>query len=176
MHLFSRFQAFIIAASSMSLKQLFKMTQQNLFTTPHSASFGALLPRVLPNASILKSTILMLLLKKTERSSHFHMRLVPNMYEHALAALMIYSDGTHLAQFGSASLCPLYAFFGNQSKYDRAKPSHFAAHHVAYMPSVRDSDLLHQFCDKLLFSFQIIFKISIQQPSVKPLQQQLSHS
>lgn len=57
-------------------------------------------------------------------------------YEHAIAALMVYSDGTHLAQFGTASLCPLYAFFGNQSKYDRAKPSQFAAHHVAYLPSV----------------------------------------
>lgn len=57
-------------------------------------------------------------------------------YEHAIAALMIWSDETGLAQFGSASLWPIYAFFGNQSKYDRAKPSRFAAHHVAYMPSV----------------------------------------
>ena len=62
-------------------------------------------------------------------------------YEHAVAALMAYSDGTHLAQFGSASLCPLYVFFGNQTKYDRAKPSQFAAHHVAYLPSVKKISL-----------------------------------
>jgi len=59
-------------------------------------------------------------------------------YEHAIAALIVYSDGTQLAQFGSALLCPLYAFFGNQSKYDHAKPSQFAAHHVAYLPSVSE--------------------------------------
>jgi hypothetical protein len=59
-------------------------------------------------------------------------------YEHAVAALMAYSDGTHLAQFGAASLCPLYVSFGNQSKYHRAKPSQFAAHHAAYLPSVRE--------------------------------------
>jgi hypothetical protein len=57
-------------------------------------------------------------------------------YEHAIAAMMISSDSTNLGQFGCASLWPIYAFFGNQSKYDRAKPSQFAAHHVAYIPSV----------------------------------------
>jgi len=57
-------------------------------------------------------------------------------YEHAIAALMLWSDATQLAQFGTASLSPVYAFFGNQSKYDRAKPSQFAAHHVACFPSV----------------------------------------
>ena len=58
-------------------------------------------------------------------------------YEHAVAALMLGSDSTHLAQFGTAALWPVYAFFGNQSKYSRAKPSNFAAHHVAYLPMVR---------------------------------------
>jgi hypothetical protein len=57
-------------------------------------------------------------------------------YECAIAAIMVWSDSTHLTQFRSASLWPIYAFFGNQSKYDRTKPSQFAAHHVAYMPSV----------------------------------------
>lgn len=57
-------------------------------------------------------------------------------YEHAIAALSIYSDSTQLAQFGTAALWPVYAFLGNQSKYDRAKPSQFAAHHIAYLPSV----------------------------------------
>jgi hypothetical protein len=59
-------------------------------------------------------------------------------YEHAVAALMVSSDSTHLGQFGSAALWPIYLFFGNQSKYDRAKPSQFAMHHTAYIPSVNN--------------------------------------
>jgi Plavaka transposase len=63
----------------------------------------------------------------------------PALYiEMAIAAMMIWSDSTHLADFGTASLWPIYLFFGNQSKYSRAKPSDFAAHHVAYIPSVCD--------------------------------------
>jgi hypothetical protein len=53
-----------------------------------------------------------------------------------LVTLMIWSDSTVLAQFGNAQLWPIYLFIGNQSKYSRAKPSSFAAHHVAYMPKV----------------------------------------
>ena len=56
--------------------------------------------------------------------------------ETAIAAMMLWSDSTHLAEFGTASLWPIYLFFGNQSKYSRARPSDFAAHHVAYIPSV----------------------------------------
>jgi len=63
-------------------------------------------------------------------------------HEHSIAAMMISSDSTNLGQFGSAALWPIYAFFGNQSKYDRAKPSQFAAHHVAYIPSVSSMFLL----------------------------------
>jgi len=57
-------------------------------------------------------------------------------YERAIAAGMIWSDSTHLASFGTQSLWPGYIFFGNQSKYARGKPSQFAAHHLAYIPSV----------------------------------------
>jgi len=53
-----------------------------------------------------------------------------------LVALMIWSDSTGLAQFGNAQLWPIYLYLGNQSKYSRAKPSSFAAHHIAYMPKV----------------------------------------
>ena len=56
--------------------------------------------------------------------------------EMAIAAMMLWSDSTHLAEFGTASLWPIYLFFGNQSKYSRARPSDFAAHHIAYIPSV----------------------------------------
>jgi hypothetical protein len=57
--------------------------------------------------------------------------------EIAIAPIMVWSDSTHLANFGTASLWPIYVFFGSLSKYFRAKPSSFAAHHLAYIPSVR---------------------------------------
>lgn len=56
--------------------------------------------------------------------------------ERFIIALMIWSDSTSLAQFGNAELWPTYLFIGGQSKYDRVKPSSFAAHHIAYMPKV----------------------------------------
>jgi hypothetical protein len=57
-------------------------------------------------------------------------------YERAIVACMLSSDSTHLANFGTQSLWPVYTFIGNQSKYARGKPSQFAAHHLAYIPSV----------------------------------------
>ena len=57
-------------------------------------------------------------------------------YERTIAAGMLWSDSTHLANFGTQSLWPGYTFFGNQSKYGRGKPSQFAAHHFTYIPSV----------------------------------------
>ncbi|KAH9932168.1 hypothetical protein B0H21DRAFT_867145 [Amylocystis lapponica] len=59
--------------------------------------------------------------------------------ETVVAAIMLYSDSTHLANFGTAALWPMYAFIGNQSKYIRAKPTSFAAHHLAYIPKLLDS-------------------------------------
>ena len=49
---------------------------------------------------------------------------------------LLYSDSTHLASFGSASLWPIYLFLGNLSKYTCSKPTSFAAHHIAYIPTV----------------------------------------
>lgn len=54
-----------------------------------------------------------------------------------VAAMMLWSDSTQLANFGTASLWPVYLFFGNQSKYAQCKPGNFVAHHVAYIPKVR---------------------------------------
>jgi hypothetical protein len=56
--------------------------------------------------------------------------------EHAMAALMLWSDSTCLTNFGSASLWPVYLSLGNQSKYIQTKPSSFSHHHLAYLPSV----------------------------------------
>ncbi|KAI0069516.1 hypothetical protein K474DRAFT_1610336 [Panus rudis PR-1116 ss-1] len=58
--------------------------------------------------------------------------------EYAIIAMLPYSDSTRLANFGKASLWPIYMFFGNQSKYFRGRPSAFAAHHVAYLPTLPD--------------------------------------
>lgn len=56
--------------------------------------------------------------------------------ERIVVPLMLWSDATHLASFGDASLWPIYLFLGNQSKYTRGKPSASACHHVAYIPKV----------------------------------------
>jgi hypothetical protein len=58
--------------------------------------------------------------------------------ESVVILLMLGSDSTHLAQFGTASLWPIYVFFGNMSKYDSSKPSESAACHLAYLPKVRE--------------------------------------
>ncbi|KAJ7649404.1 hypothetical protein DFH06DRAFT_996491 [Mycena polygramma] len=62
----------------------------------------------------------------------------PNL-ETIIAAYMFWSDSTHLANFGNASLWPLYTFFGNLSKYTRAKPTSNSGYHQAYFPSLPDS-------------------------------------
>jgi len=56
--------------------------------------------------------------------------------ESVIVLLMLGSDATHLASFGTASLWPIYAFFGNMSKYESSKPSESAACHLAYLPKV----------------------------------------
>ncbi|THG92753.1 hypothetical protein EW026_g8258 [Hermanssonia centrifuga] len=56
--------------------------------------------------------------------------------EYAVAPLMLWSDSTHLANFGTASLWPIYLYFGALSKYIRCRTSSFAAHHLAYLPSI----------------------------------------
>jgi Plavaka transposase len=56
--------------------------------------------------------------------------------ESVVMMLMLGSDATHLANFGTASLWPIYVFFGNISKYDSSRPSEFPACHLAYLPKV----------------------------------------
>jgi hypothetical protein len=70
--------------------------------------------------------------------------------EKVVAALMLWSDGTHLANFGTAKLWPIYLLFGNVSKYIRGKPNSGACQHVAYIPSLPDSfqDFATHFCSK----------------------------
>ena len=49
---------------------------------------------------------------------------------------MLWSDATHLTNFGTAKLWPIYLFFGNLSKYVRSRPSSGACNHLTYIPSV----------------------------------------
>ncbi|KAI0715990.1 hypothetical protein C8T65DRAFT_606466 [Cerioporus squamosus] len=56
--------------------------------------------------------------------------------EYVVAPVQIYSDSTHLANFGTASLWPIYLFFGSLTKYIRSRPTAFAAHHLAYIVSL----------------------------------------
>ncbi|EIM89452.1 uncharacterized protein STEHIDRAFT_51088 [Stereum hirsutum FP-91666 SS1] len=59
--------------------------------------------------------------------------------EKILAGVMLWSDSTHLANFGTAKLWPIYLFLGNLSKYLRAMPTSGACQHLAYIPSLPDS-------------------------------------
>jgi len=61
------------------------------------------------------------------------------MRERIIAALMFWSDSTHLTDFGTAKIWPIYLFFGNLSKYIRMRPASGACHHLAYIPTVRTS-------------------------------------
>jgi len=60
-------------------------------------------------------------------------------WEKVIAALMFWSDATHLATFGTVKLWPIYLHFGNLSKYVRCQPNSGATKHVAYIPSLPDS-------------------------------------
>lgn len=53
----------------------------------------------------------------------------------AIWPVMVWSDATHLAQFGQAKAWPIYVYDGGQSKYTRCGSG--AAHHLAYIPPVR---------------------------------------
>ena len=43
--------------------------------------------------------------------------------EYVVAPILVYSDSTHLANFGTVSL-PIYVFFGNLTKYLHCKPTY----------------------------------------------------
>ncbi|THH05402.1 hypothetical protein EW146_g9914 [Bondarzewia mesenterica] len=65
--------------------------------------------------------------------------------ERVVLGLMFWSDSTHLANFGDASLWPIYIFFANQSKYFRGKPTCGACHHLAYIPKLPETDFQNFF-------------------------------
>lgn len=79
--------------------------------------------------------------------------------ESVVVMLMLGSDATHLADFGTASLWPIYVLFGNMSKNDRSKTSEFAACHLAYLPKVAHSLPPAAPADHLATSFQMTLQI-----------------
>ncbi|OCH85333.1 hypothetical protein OBBRIDRAFT_740074, partial [Obba rivulosa] len=62
-----------------------------------------------------------------------------NTMEHAVASLILYSDFTHLTNFGMVVCWPVYLFLGNQSKYEHARPTLNLYHYVAYIPTLPDT-------------------------------------
>ena len=56
-----------------------------------------------------------------------------------VVAMMFWSDGTQLTQFGNTQLWPSYLYFGNESKYRRCKPTCHLCNHVAYFEAVSRS-------------------------------------
>ena len=71
---------------------------------------------------------------------HDELQLQPNepgcKLEKVVLGLMFWSDSTHLTNFGTAKVWPLYMYIGNLSKYICNKLSSGACHHVAYIPLV----------------------------------------
>ncbi|KAI0708940.1 hypothetical protein C8T65DRAFT_740004 [Cerioporus squamosus] len=56
----------------------------------------------------------------------------------SVLAIMLWSDATIVSQFGQGKAWPGYMYFGNQSKYTRARPTARAAHHIAFFPTLPD--------------------------------------
>ncbi|KAI0755359.1 hypothetical protein C8Q80DRAFT_1093521 [Daedaleopsis nitida] len=86
--------------------------------------------------------------------------------EYVILPLLFWSDATALSNFGTASLWPIYVYFGNLSKYVRGRPTEFAAQHLAYIPALGDvfkefykgvygkgpTDDVRRFCKRELFT------------------------
>ena len=93
--------------------------------------------------------------------------------ERVIAGLMFWSDSTHLANFGTAKVWPLYMYFANLSKYVRAQPNSGACHHMAYIPSVACFNLSHyQFrsyaVNRSLTVFMTYYQLSVLRHSKPP--------
>ena len=76
---------------------------------------------------------------------HNELQLQPNepgcKLEKVVLSLVFWSDSTHLTNFGTAKVWPLYMYISNLSKYFHNKLSLGACHHIAYIPSVSVFDI-----------------------------------
>lgn len=53
-----------------------------------------------------------------------------------VAGFMFASDGLQFGNFSNAKGWPIFAYFGNESKYERCKPFSSACYHIAHIPTV----------------------------------------
>jgi hypothetical protein len=91
----------------------------------------------------------------------------------AVVALMFWSDGTQITSFGNSKLWPCYMYFGNDSKYWRAKPSSWLCNHIAYFQSVGLAHVLIIYNKIIFSSFQtlsknLLFYIQVVRALTKP--------
>jgi len=77
----------------------------------------------------------------------------------SVVALMLYSDATHIAQFGQTKLCLIYTYFGNGLKFVRGRPSANAGYNVASLPSVSFSQ-----CCFIIISLSIWLSFQTRSP------------
>lgn len=142
--LYRKLTAVIQAAFSSPLASHFHLSPFKLF---HKSSCGSEEERVF--SELYNSDVFIEEHDKVQRAP-----LPPNELdckrEKVVAALMVWSDSTHLANFGTAKLWPIYLLFGNVSKYIRGQPNSGACQHIAYIPSLPDSfqDFAADFCHK----------------------------
>ncbi|KAK0207344.1 hypothetical protein IW262DRAFT_1469585 [Armillaria fumosa] len=73
-----------------------------------------------------------------EMEDEVSLKLDPNGLETVIAPCMLYLDSTHLTNFSTAALWPIYLLFSLLSKYVRARPTLGASHHLMYMPTIPD--------------------------------------
>ncbi|KAJ3858791.1 hypothetical protein EV359DRAFT_75796 [Lentinula novae-zelandiae] len=93
-----------------------------------------------PLLSVIREAFLGPLSNKIHFSPFKLFHQLPSSTEEILvAAVMLWSDATHVANFGTAKMWPIYLMLGNISKYIRAFPDSGACHHLAYIPSLPDS-------------------------------------
>jgi len=59
-------------------------------------------------------------------------------HKKVIAALMFWSDTTHLTSFGTAKMWLIYLLFSNLSKYIQCQPNSGATKHLAYIPTLPD--------------------------------------
>ncbi|RDB29792.1 hypothetical protein Hypma_014062 [Hypsizygus marmoreus] len=76
------------------------------------------------------------------KTAHMELQRSPRepgcLLPRVVVALMFWSDATHLTNFGNAKLWPLYMAYGNESKYERCRPSCNLLEHVAYFERLPD--------------------------------------
>jgi Plavaka transposase len=83
--------------------------------------------------------------------------------ENVVVFLKLGSDATLLANHGTATLWPIYVFFGNIPKDKSSKPSEFDVCHLAYLPKVIIPHALRYYfvSNSVRLSYQIHFSTPI---------------